>query len=84
MGNIRNEVRNLAIDSFYINVKGYIAAFLALRESITPRETNSILRSPSEDRGSSCNVPVARCPYCKPPDADIASSAPGRPRQIAA
>lgn len=71
-------------DSFYISVKGYIATFLVLRESIAPREMNSILQSPFGDHESSCNVPVARCPYCKPPDAGIASSKPDRPQQIAA
>lgn len=78
------EVDSVTDDEFYVSVKGYIAASPALRGSITRRGTSSTLRNPSGDRGSNCNVPAVRCPYCKPPDAGIASSAPGRPRQIAA
>jgi len=71
-------------DNFYISMKGYIATFLALQGSTAPHETNSILQSPFGDHGNSCNVPVARCPYCKSPDAGIVSWMPDRPQQTVA
>lgn len=76
--------KSAPMTNFYVSVKGYIAASPALRGSITRRGTSSTPRNPSGGRGSNCNVPAIRCPCCKPPDAGIASSAPGRPRQIAA